>query len=582
MANPYLLFEFPNEQGHIQPLAFLNPVKVLKTTNLDEIPKLMDSLETAVKAGYYAAGYVSYEAAPAFNPKMKVHSQSDLPLVWFGLFEKPGVAEENWDALEEYSVSEWQMAGSIQQYQEGIRKIKQAIEEGHTYQVNYTERLHAQFQGSDRAFYRQLARNQQSSYSAYLDFGKDKILSASPELFFRIDGQKITARPMKGTAPRGRVTAEDERNVDRLLTSEKERAENLMIVDLLRNDISRLAKSGTVTVPRMFEAEKYPTVHQLTSTVQAEINKELTVFDWFRALFPCGSITGAPKISTMEFIAELEQSPREVYCGAIGFITPEKDALFNVPIRTVVIDGEKGTASYGVGGGVTWDSTSEGEYKELLTKAQVLSARRPVFKLLESLKLEDGVYPLRSYHVERLRDSASYFSFNFNKAAIDKLLDQSARNYPKGLFKIRLLMDRSGELSIDAQTVSPLSEPLVCSIATSPVDSSDPFLFHKTTHRHVYDEHQKAAPPEAFSVLLWNEQEELTEFTIGNIVAEKDGKFYTPPVSCGLLPGTLRQHLLQTGKIEEKRLLKKDLDSFDAIWFINSVRGWLKVDLLNQ
>lgn len=581
MENPYLLFEFPDENGTVKPSVFSKPAKVLSASQLDDIPDVMDALEEAVKNGFYAAGYISYEAAPAFNPKMKVHPKPDLPLLWFGIFDEPRLPGSEFDAAGDYSVSDWRMAGSFQQYKKGIQQIKQAIEEGHTYQVNYTERLHADFQGSDRAFYRQLTRNQQSDYSAFLDLGKHRILSASPELFFRIDGEKITAKPMKGTAARGRTTLEDGKNVERLLASEKERAENLMIVDLLRNDIGRLAKSGTVTVPRMFETEQYPTVHQLTSTVQAEISGDKPVFEWFQALFPCGSITGAPKISTMEFISDLEQTPREVYCGAIGFITPEKNAVFSVPIRTVIIDSEKHTASYGVGGGVTWDSTSEGEYEELLTKAQVLSARRSAFELLESLKLEDGKYPLLSYHMERLRDSAEFFNFIFDKEAAEDLLLKTAHDYPVGSFKVRLLMEKSGRPSAEAQAIFPLGEPVLCSLATSPVDSTDPFLFHKTTHRLVYETHQKTAPPEAFSVLLWNENEELTEFTIGNLVAEKDGKFYTPPLPCGLLAGTFRQHLLDAGKIEERRILKQELADFDAIWLINGVRGWLKVDLLS-
>ncbi|TWT28128.1 aminodeoxychorismate synthase component I [Planomicrobium sp. CPCC 101110] len=580
MENPYLLFEFPDENGTVNPLAFSKPVKVLSASQLEDIPDVMDALEEAVKDGFYAAGYISYEAAPAFNPKMKVHPKPDLPLLWFGIFDEPHLPGQEFDAAGDYSVSDWMMAGSIPQYKKGIQQIKQAIEEGHTYQVNYTERLHADFQGSDRAFYRQLTRNQQSGYSAYLGLGKHRILSASPELFFRIDGEKITAKPMKGTAARGRTTLEDGENVERLLASEKEQAENLMIVDLLRNDIGRLAKSGTVTVPRMFEAEQYPTVHQLTSTVQAEINGDMPVFEWFRALFPCGSITGAPKISTMEFISELEQTPREVYCGAIGFITPEKNAVFSVPIRTVIVNSEKHAASYGVGGGVTWDSTSEGEYEELLTKAQVLSAKRPAFELLESLKLEDGKYPLLSYHMERLRDSAEFFNFTFNKEAVENLLLKTANGYPSGSFKVRLLMEQSGRPTAEAQAVFPLEEPVLCSLATSPVDSTDPFLFHKTTHRLVYETHQKTAPPEAFSVLLWNENEELTEFTIGNLVAEKDGEFHTPPLPCGLLAGTFRQHLLDAGKIEERRILKQELADFDAIWLVNGVRGWLKVELL--
>lgn len=578
MANPYLLFEFPDEQGTIQPLVFKEPVEILQADTLLEVQQVMKDVEQAIQKGYYAAGYVSYEAAPAFHPNMSVHEGAKLPLAWFGIFNSPESADEL-ESTGGYSVSNWEMAGSIAHYKQGIQKIKQAIEEGHTYQVNYTERLHATFTGDDLAFYRQLARNQQSSYSAYLNLGKYRLLSASPELFFRIDGEKITSKPMKGTAPRGRFTDEDQQQVDRLKASEKERAENLMIVDLLRNDIGRLALPGTVAVPRLFEAEKYPTVHQLTSTIEAKIDKDATVFDWFQALFPCGSITGAPKISTMSFISDLEQSPREVYCGAIGFITPEKNAVFNVPIRTVIIDSEDETASYGVGGGVTWDSTSEGEYQELLTKAQVLSARRPVFDLLESLKLENGHYPLLSYHLERLRDSADYFNFSFDQTAMEKELMDLAARHSTGVFKVRLLLEKSGAFSSQAQAIESILQPVVCSLATAPIDSTNPFLFHKTTHRSVYEAHSKTAP-EAFSVLLWNEKEELTEFTIGNLVAEKDGTFYTPPRSCGLLAGTFRQSLLDSHKIEEKIIHKNELADFDAIWFINSVRGWLKVILL--
>ena len=402
MENPFLLYEFQNEDGIVEPLVFTDPVKILQTSNLEEVAKLMEEAGNAVQEGYYAAGFVSYEAAPAFNPEMQVRSASEFPLIWFGIFEKPKTPENNGRSEEEYQVSNWEMASSPEQYKQGIGHIKQAIEEGHTYQVNYTERLHAGFTGDDYSFYKQLARNQQAGYSAYLNLGNTRILSASPELFFKVNNNKLTTKPMKGTAARGRTRAEDEIRVKELLASEKERAENLMIVDLLRNDMSRLAKQATVKVSKLFEAETYPTVHQMTSTIEAELSGDSTILDWFRALFPCGSITGAPKISTMKTIAELEQTPREVYCGAIGFITPEKNAIFNVPIRTVIIDKEKETAHYGVGGGITWDSTSEGEFQELYTKAEVLTAKRPELQLLESLKLEDGKFPLLSYHLERL------------------------------------------------------------------------------------------------------------------------------------------------------------------------------------
>ncbi|MGM0896603.1 MAG: aminodeoxychorismate synthase component I [Bacillota bacterium] len=573
---PYLQFDFVKEDGTPEALAFSEPLAILEARSLAEVAAVFAEIDHYTEQGYYAAGYVSYEAAPAFRPEMAVHEGAEMPLVWFGIYSEKEVPKTVEAA--DYEVSDWTLEGSVPQYKEGIQKIRQAIEEGDTYQVNYTERLTAGFKGDAKAFYQQLARNQQADYSAYLDIGRHQILSASPELFFRIDGSRIRTKPMKGTAPRGRTSGEDEAILDVLLESEKERAENLMIVDLLRNDMSRLAKPGTVQVPRLFEAEKYPTVHQLTSTVEGDLPHGLSVFDWFQALFPCGSITGAPKVSTMYYISALEQTPREVYCGAIGYITPEKNAVFNVPIRTVVIDQDKSTARYGVGGGITWDSTSDGEYEELLTKARVLTERRPEFALLESLKLEDGDYPLLALHLARLEKTAAYFRFSLDKDTLAARLESLASKHSTGLFKVRLTLERSGKIELAAQPASPIEQPIRCALAKSPVDSKNAFLYHKTTNRGIYEQHQKQAP-DAISVLLWNEREELTEFTIGNLVAEKDGRFYTPPVSSGLLAGTYREQLIEEGRIETKVLRKAELHTFDAIWFINSVRGWMKVEL---
>lgn len=573
---PYLQFDFVKDDGTPEAVAFTEPHAVLEAKSLEDVAAIFEQVDRYTSQGYYAAGYVSYEAAPAFHPEMAVHEGAEMPLAWFGIYSETQAPKPADDA--DYEVSAWALEGSVPEYKNGIQKIRQAIEEGDTYQVNYTERLTAGFKGDAQAFYRQLARNQQADYSAYLDIGRHQILSASPELFFRIDGSRIRTKPMKGTAPRGRTNGEDEAILDVLLESEKERAENLMIVDLLRNDMSRLAKPGTVQVPKLFEAEKYPTVHQLTSTVEGELPDGLSVFDWFKALFPCGSITGAPKVSTMRYIAGLEQTPREVYCGAIGYITPEKNAVFNVPIRTVVIDQDKSAARYGVGGGITWDSTSDGEYEELLTKARVLTDQRPEFALLESLKLEDGTYPLAARHLERLKKSAAYFRYALDEEAVMGQLESLASEHPEGLFKARLTLGRNGEIELAAQPAAPIEQPVRCALAKAPVDSNDPFLFHKTTNRRVYEQHQNQAR-NAFSVLLWNEREELTEFTIGNLVAEKDGRFYTPPVSSGLLAGTYREQLLEEGRIETKVLKKDELHTFDALWFINSVRGWMEAEL---
>lgn len=582
MKSPYLFYEFRDRLGNNNPMVFSNPEKVLQTYNLEEVPTIFQQLEDYTKKGYYAAGYVAYEAAPAFDSNMAVHRNGKYPLIWFGIFGHPLSWNEESDPEEGFAVSEWELNTSPVEYRKRIEQIKRAIEEGDTYQVNYTDRLSARFEGSDFSFYRQLTRNQESDYSAYLNLGDFRILSASPELFFSVEYGKLKTKPMKGTAPRGRTIKEDEKLIHQLSTSKKEQAENLMIVDLLRNDLSKIAKPGSVKVTHLFEAETYPTVHQLTSTIEADLKENSSLLDWFRALFPCGSITGAPKISTMRYISELESSPREVYCGAIGFITPERNAKFNVPIRTVLIDKKNNSAVYGVGGGITWDSTSAGEYQELHAKAKLLTEHRPVFHLLESLKLENGNYPLLPYHLKRLEDSAAYFNFTLDKIKIEEALLRYSESNRTGCHKVRLLAKKSGQFSVESSSVHGSPEVVSAVLASEPVSDADPFLFHKTTNRSVYNKLEESKPKEVFAVLMWNQSNEVTEFTIGNVVMEIAGRYYTPPLSSGLLPGTFRQYLLDNRRIEEKVFHKDQLNEVDAVWFINSVRGWIKVNIVHS
>ncbi|WP_318036114.1 aminodeoxychorismate synthase component I [Halobacillus salinarum] len=348
--NPYLLYQFANSEGSLQEVAFSHPVTIITAYKLEQVQPAFAKAEEALNQGRFVAGYVSYEAAPAFDEAFKTYSKTDWPLVWFGVFEHPHDGPEPDEG--NFHVSDWKLDGRFSDYQKGIDAIKEAIEQGNTYQVNYTSRLKAHFEGNDYSFFKQLAANQHASYSAYLQLGERRILSASPELFFRMDGNKLTTKPMKGTAKRGRWTEEDQRLASELTLSEKDKAENLMIVDLLRNDLGRMAVPGTVQVPRLFELETYPTVHQMTSTIQAALPRGVTMYEIFQALFPCGSITGAPKVRTMQYIAELETAPRNVYCGAIGFMTPEREAVFNVPIRTVMLDHGSKEAVYGSGAGL--------------------------------------------------------------------------------------------------------------------------------------------------------------------------------------------------------------------------------------
>lgn len=575
---PLLSFEFAQSNGQIHPLTFQNPIKVIKADTLDEVLPCFQLVQEAISQGYYVAGFVSYESAPAFDSAFQVKNGKAMPLLWFGIYAEP--QRQALESSGSYELSEWKPSVSMDEYRNAITSIKQGIEDGVTYQTNYTIRLNSAFQGDDLAFFDQLRRAQDSNYCAYINTGEHSILSASPELFFHLEENQITTRPMKGTISRGKTLLEDRQNAEWLFQSEKNRAENLMIVDLLRNDLSMIATPHSVQVPKLFDIEPYPTVHQMTSTITATIEPNTQLIDIFKALFPCGSITGAPKISTMVKIAELESTSRDVYCGAIGYITPDHEAIFNVPIRTVVIDQKTSTATYGVGGGITWDSTTEDEYDEILAKAKLLEVERPVFQLLESLLLKDGEIFLLEEHLNRLRNSAEYFRFELDEDAVRSHLLQFATKKSVGEFKIRLLVEKHGGLTIEGQAITQPKIPLKIMLADEPVDQDNQFLYHKTTNRAVYSSYQQKFP-DVYDVLLWNKDGEVTEFTNGNVVLEIDGVYCTPPISSGLLAGTFRESLLRDNIIQEQVLTVQDLKKASKIWFINSVRKWLEVELVD-
>ncbi|SDC59040.1 para-aminobenzoate synthetase / 4-amino-4-deoxychorismate lyase [Pelagirhabdus alkalitolerans] len=572
MKDIKLRFDF-NDEG-FNPIQFTNPKEVYVANQIDEVIPLMEKVQKAVRSGDYVAGYLSYEAAPAFNKDLKTHVSPNMPIAWFACFSEKQPVQTI--SNKPYKLTDWQETTSYEDYESAIQSIKQAIRIGDTYQVNYTTRLLSLFKGSKESFYHDLTDHQQANYSAYLNIGDYQILSASPELFFKVNKGKIETKPMKGTHKRGRTLEEDQRFKHFLTQSAKERAENLMIVDLLRNDIGKIAEVNSVHVPEMLTVETYPTVHQMTSTVRASLKRDTNVIDWFRALFPCGSITGAPKIKTMDYIKSLETTPRDVYCGAIGYITPDEDAIFNVPIRTVVIDDQSNRATYGVGGGITWDSQSENEYEETKVKARLLTERNPRFSLLESMLLENGDFPFYHQHLNRLKISAEYFQYKAPQKSIEHVLTILSRTYPVGRFKVRVQSNKDGQITVNLEKADSIKESPVSYLAKRPIDSNDPFLYHKTTHRQVYWD-VMVRKSDNFSTLLYNEREELTEFTIGNVVLEIDGVYYTPPTTSGLLAGVYREKLIYQGVIKEHVLTLNDLNKAASIWFINGVRGWVKL-----
>lgn len=541
---------------------------------MGEVIPLLREVERHARQGRWAVGMVAYEAAPAFDPAFQTQAPlTGIPLAAFAIFDAPSPSEDEKE-VRPFSCSHWQSDIPRDGFMERVERIRAGIADGAYYQVNLSARLRARFDGDPFAFFTSLCEAQPGAYACFLDFGDWAIASVSPELFFSwtpVTGEIVT-RPMKGTAPLSASAAD-------LRASSKDRAENLMIVDLLRNDVTRVAQQGTVGVPEMFTVQTLATVRQMTSTVTAIATPETNLADIFAALFPCGSVTGAPKIAAVQAIAALEPSPRGAYCGALGVVQPGGAALFNVGIRTVAIIG--GRAECGLGSGVTWDSSPAGEYEECEIKRRFLLRASAAFDLLESIKLENGSYWLQGRHWERLQRAAGHFGFPFDAQSIRAALDAVAAKHPTGAHAVRLLLSRQGTIKTETAPlpVTPPS-PLVAP-AETPVSSSDEFLHHKTTHRTVYE---ALAPrrPDIFDTLLFNERGEITEFTRGNIAIELDGRLVTPPESSGLLPGTLRAELLAQGKLIERVVKREDLRSTKSLWFLNSLRGEIPVRLCSE
>lgn len=536
------------------------PFAVVEAWRIEDVLPLLEFAESEAKAGAYAAVMISYEAAPAFDDALSVHSTQDFPLAWVALFKKPSEVDKQGNGS--FAASSWSPKISKNEYESAVTRIHELIATGDTYQVNYSFPLTATFSGDAYAWYRELCEAQRVAYSTYIDLGRYRVLSLSPELFFERRGARVITRPMKGTAQRGRWLAEDEELKQRLQQSTKDKAENIMIVDLLRNDLGKVSVPGSVHVSSMFKAERYETVWQLTSTVESTLRTRTGLADLMSALFPCGSVTGAPKIRTMQIIRELEPFPRGAYTGAIGLLRPGGDCIFNVAIRTVVVDTKTGVATFGVGGGVTIDSTAEGEYEECLLKSRFLQRRPADFELFESMLLEDGKIFLLERHIDRLKKSAAYFGFRFEFPS--DLADS-------GTWKIKVRLQRNGNFTVERSPITDLTNLMRVSLADAPIDSSDPFLFHKTTKRDSYINE---------NIIFWNERGEVTESSIANVVVSIDDQLYTPPISSGLLAGTFRDQLLAEGKIQERVITVAELKNAKQFFLINSVRKWMKAELV--
>lgn len=564
-------------------LSFRRPVHTLYAHELSAVLPLLAEAEQHTRSGFHAVCALTYEASPAFDSALETHPASDLPLASAYIYDRA----DRLSALEkpdtQFTVGRWLPSVSKQEYDHAVAGIRDYIAAGDTYQVNYTIRMLTNFEGNPYALFYALVQAQQAYNCAFIDTDTHTICCASPELFLQLDATHATSRPMKGTAARGLDYRSDILAAQKLHNSEKDRAENIMIVDMIRNDLGKVANPGSVQVKETFAIEKYPTVLQMTSTVDAEI--QVSIPEIMKAIFPCASITGAPKVRTMQIIRELEPTPRGMYTGTIGYMAPSyssenRYSRFNVAIRTVVIRKDSGEAEYGVGGGIVWDSEGTSEFAECLAKASILTTDIQEFDLLETmLWTPEGGFFLESLHLARLQNSADYFAFSINMQRIGASLNALAESLSGEPRRIRLLLSKDGNIQLEHFNV-PEDDPKVwrLAIASEPIDAGSRYHYHKTTYRRMY-ESAKSTHPECDDVILHNEKGEVTESTIANVVIDKDGGRYTPPISCGVLAGTFRQHLLEKKQIEEMIITLDDLRSADSVHLINSVRKWMPAEL---
>lgn len=555
--------------------AFDVPLRTLVAQAPAEVAGVLRAADAAARSGCWCVGFVRYEAAAAFEPRAALHG-AQAPLAWFGVYGRANP----WPAFlpTDHPPLRWRSALSRDAFDRRIARIHQAIADGEAYQVNLTAPLVARFAGEPLALFGALHRAQPDAYAAFIDTGDEQVLSVSPELFFDWRDGRLLGRPMKGTAPRGATPEEDAANAAALRASEKERAENLMIVDLIRNDLSRVAEPFSVQVPRLFDTRAWPTVWQMTSDVTARTRPGTTLADVFHALFPCGSVTGAPKLRAMHWIRALEDGPRGVYCGAIGVLQPGGAATFNVAIRTVVVRG--GEAVCGIGSGITVDATADAEWQEWRHKRAFLERARAPFELLQTMRLEHGAFPAADLHLDRLEAAARHFRYAFVRAEALAVLRQLAADHRRGLWRVRLRVDAAGAVRGEAFAFAPDEAPVRVGLAPAPVEAPAEFLRFKTTRR---DHCERFAPlePGVFDTLLWNAQGEVTEFTRGNVIAEwPDGRLVTPPLRCGLLDGVGRALALQRGGVSEAVLRVEDLPRLKSLRFVNALRGELRTILV--
>ncbi len=583
-------FYTPSVYKNAQSYLFENSHEVISVKDSEDIDPFFNKQNSLISSGLFAYGYFGYEFGYQLEEKLSSLDMNSGSKTAEMLFFKPdNVSKYNSESIvfrlsdkDTYSINNFKILVSQSEYYKRIELIKELIRKGDTYQVNYTVNSEFQLEGSLLGLVSSLLFNQAAKYIAIINNYPELIISISPELFFEYKDPVLSAKPMKGTIKRGINPVDDIKQYMSLQNSSKDKAENIMIVDLLRNDMGKISEIDSVHVENVFEIERFETVYQLTSTINSKA-KNLQLRTIIQNLFPCGSVTGAPKIRTMEIINELETYKRGVYTGAIGMITDEK-TTFNVPIRTLEINLENKKGRLPIGSGIVWDSDAETEYEEVLIKAGFLINPDPYFQLIESMLVENNNVFLLEYHIKRLSTAADFFLFKFDPGKFNKLIMEILDSFDTGKkYKLRILLDKWGNMKSDTAEITDNVGAVKLMISKTKISEEDKFLYFKTTHRSLYnEEYFKAKNKGCFDVLFMNSREEITEGSRCNIVVRKGDSFITPPVSSGLLNGCYRQHLLDKGEVMEGALKMSDLYEADEIFLCNSVRGMVKVNSVEE
>lgn len=580
LANNFVLLEtHRKDKDNKQNVLFADPVDVIKASQRDDLSRSFKMIDKYLRQGLYVAGFISYEAGYLLENVLSSYlPQTDEALLWFGVYQTPHISDMPFvtKSSSDYYLTAPELSVNRNDYKMNIKTIKDFIRMGYVYQINYTLKNNFNFYGDIVSFYKTLKDNQKVSYSALIGCQNKYVVSLSPELFFRISNNKIKVKPMKGTAPiifPSRLLLNDGKNV----------SENVMIVDLLRNDLGRICVPGTVKVDKLYDVERYDTLSQMTSTISGKLRPELKTFDVIKNIFPSGSVTGAPKIQSMKIISAMEKIPRGVYAGAIGYFDPKGKSVFNVAIRTIELRAT-GNGKYqgimGIGGGIVHESSASKEYAECRLKAEFLRKSIPDLALIETMLCADGKISYLRMHLQRLKTSAKYFSVPCDILRIKNALIKYA-NPLNGKARVRLTLTSRGLFKIEHKDLpNALSGSRYLAISQWKTKSDNPFLFHKTTFRSLYDrEHARYATRGYYDVAFCNENNQVTEGAISNIFVQMKDRFYTPPLACGLLNGIYRQIFVKKVRAKEKIIYCDDLKKADKIILTNSIRGAKEVFL---